>query len=116
MQQAISWMTFFSTSPTLFPISSMYYCAISLPDSTHLCSSLIQTATDKKRVSRCPLTYSCPLTSLSFNVNVAQTDFFPIPTQRRNTLKDLEQEVLSYDKDYALLKPWRRESRPRFFR
>ena len=31
----------------------MYYCAISLPDSTHLCSPLIQTATDthKKKKS-----------------------------------------------------------------
>lgn len=43
------------------------------------------------------------MTSLSFNVNIAQTGF-PIPPLKRNTLKDLEQEVLSYDKLYLNLR------------
>lgn len=66
------------------------------------CFSLIP-ATLTKGVSQCPLTYSYRLTSLSLNVNRAQTGF-PIPTLKRNTLKDLEQEVLSYDKLYLNLR------------
>lgn len=78
----------------------MHYCTIFF--FIHLCFSLIP-ATLTKRVSQCPLTYSYQLTSLSFNINITQTGF-PIPTLKGNTLQDLEQEVLSYDKLYLNLR------------
>lgn len=40
---------------------------------------------------------------MSFNINITQTGF-PIPTLKGNTLQDLEQEVLRYDKLYLNLR------------
>lgn len=97
MQQAISWMTFFNFSDIIPHQPCVLLCHFSLPY-----FRLIPTP-QTKRVSQCPLTYSCLLTSLSLNANMVETDF-PIPTLKQVHLRRGE---LSYDKDYTLLKPQR---------
>lgn len=101
MQQAISWMTFFNFS-NVIPISLMHYCVIFFFFSIHPVSLWFQHHWQKESLSALSLIH-IGLTSLSFNVNIAQTGF-PIPPLKRNTLKDLEQEVLSYDKLYLNLR------------
>lgn len=62
MQQAISWMTFFSpTSSTLFPIPP---CAIvDPPPASDPLLLLFDSNTTDKKVSLCSVAYSCPVIS-----------------------------------------------------
>lgn len=85
----------FFNSSMITPISPLHR----FPPSIHF--TLIQA--QLKKESQWPLTYSYWLTFLPFNVNTTQTPF-PTPTLKRNTLKDLEQNVFSDDKHYLNLR------------
>lgn len=73
MQRSISWMTFFFSQ--LLQHCPLYHGAISL----HLPLLLFDFRDKDKRVSLCPLTYSCPLTPLLSLVltQLKQISLFP---------------------------------------